>query len=367
MNSAEFHQAKDATMHVHFVPRWPGNPYHYELADHLMNFGVVVEEASRLKNIFELGKIAGKFPEIVHFHAIPRFSWSPMDAFRFIAFWCRVFRLRAHGSAVVWTIHDIFHHEAKHPKIDLFFSRLLFHRADGVIVHSEAAGRAVKKQWNVQREEGFFVVPHGNYIESYPNEISRDDARTKLGIPHEKLVFLFLGMIRPYKGVVPLIETFKQIANPSSYLLVAGKPLNADLSNEIGAAVGNQDSIHHRLDHIKDVEMQDYLNAADVVVFPYTKALTSGALILAMSFGRACIAPKMGALEDTLDEAGGFLYNPEDSDGLRNAMERAINESTSLPTMGICNLKRVQGWSWDFVAKLTTDVYQRTFGRIRNT
>jgi len=58
------------------------------------------------------------------------------------------------------------------------------------------------------------------------------------------------------------------------------------------------------------------MNACDVVVFPYQEILTSGAVILAMSFGRACVAPRLGCIQDVLDDKGAFIYEPSNKAGL---------------------------------------------------
>ncbi len=356
----------DGSTVVNFVPRWPGNPYHAELSKHLSACGVHVGGEDRLKNISRANNVIGKMPNIIHIHAIPRFNLAVLPFLRFFMFWIRMYRLQILGIRLVWTIHDCSHHEALYPRVDLIFSRMLFRRADAIIVHSDAARKAVVRQWNMRRDDNLFVIPHGNYIGSYPNSISRRAAREKLRVPSEKIVFLFLGMIRPYKGVPDLIETFKGLTNDSIHLLIAGMPISEKLSGEILSAIGDCDNIHYHPYHIDDDQMQDYLNAADAVVFPYTKALTSGALILGMSFRRACIAPKMGALGDTLDESGGFLYDPSDAGGLREAMEKAIRERTRLEDMGEYNRRKAEGWTWNEVARMTADVYKRCLSGEQN-
>lgn len=344
----------------HFVPKWPGNPYHAELAEHLNENGVHVREEGGLKWIAKESRISGRLPDVIHFHALPRFELGLFDFLRFVMFWIRLFLFQKRGVQIVWTIHDSFHHEARHPQVDRMFSRLLYRKADAIIIHSAAAGRAVERQWDVKADESVFVVPHGNYIGSYLNTISKREARMKFGVPVGKLTFLFLGMIRPYKGVVGLIENFKALSDNCAHLLIAGKPFSDEISAQVSSAAGDHPGIHYWPGNIENDEMQDYLNAADVVVFPYARALTSGALILAMSFSRACIAPRMGALEDTLDEGGGFLYDPADSIGLRKAMKKAIDEAPKLAQMGALNMDRAKGWDWDMVARMTANIYHRS-------
>jgi beta-1,4-mannosyltransferase len=343
---------------VHFVPKWPGNPYHAELDRHLRACGVTVEDEDRLIEISKHHCSADKRPDVVHVHALPLVTTHPRTMLRYAMFWLRLRRLRRLGVRVVWTIHDIFHHEARFPRVELAFCRMFHRSADAVIVHSAAAGRAVERQWSVRRTDGVFVIPHGNYLNSYPNRIDRIQAREKLGVPAGKLVYLFLGLIRPYKGVTRLVREFKTLPEDRVHLLIAGKPINDTLSAEIAGEIGGRSNIGYLPGFVADDEVQDFMNAADVVVFPYTRALTSGALILAMSFGRACIAPKMGALEDTLDEGGGFLFEPEERDSLRTSLHDALANDASLPAMGAHNLARAKQWGWDEVARLTAEVYR---------
>ena len=345
-------------LRAHFVPRWPGNPYHAELAEQLRPCGIDVGDEWRLKPIVRRCHVSGRSPDLVHIHAVPRFELSPLQFLRFGMFFHRLRWLRRRGVGVVWTIHDSFHHEAVFPRIDMMFSRAFFYQADAVIVHSEAARKAVERQWDVRRDAGVFVIPHGNFIGSYPNTVSREEARGKLRIPVGKMVVLFLGMIRPYKGVRNLVRSFKEMSADDMCLVIAGMPMSEELSAGIASEVESRPDILYRPGHVKDEEVQDYLNAADVVVFPYTKALTSGALVLAMSFGRACIAPKLGALEDTLDDEGGMLYDPSRPDGLRKAMEAARAERSRLKTMGEHNRRKAEGWPWEKVARMTAEVYQ---------
>lgn len=364
-HSSQDSAANSSTV-AHFVPRWPTNPYHAEISKCLAKHGVRVEDEDSLKRILKSSRVSGKFPEVIHVHAVARFSLSPARALRFFMFWVRLFGLRRLGIAFVWTIHDSSHHEALHPRVDLAFSRILYKRADGIIFHSDAARKAVEVQWKVNRNNNVFIIPHGNYIGSYSNHVSQQAAREKLQISDDKLVFLFLGLIRPYKGVPALIRAFKNISQDNAYLLIAGKPLSEDLSNEIISEIGDCQKIRFRSGFVIDSQLQEFLNASDVVVFPYLRALTSGAVILAMSFGRACIAPRMGALEDTLDESGSFLYDPSDAGGLRDAMEMAVFERNRLEDMGAHNRRKAGGWTWDEVARMTADVYRRCLagGRI---
>ena len=347
---------------VHFVPQWPGNPYHASLATNLLGQGVRVEDEDRLKFIWIKCRRSGVKPQIVHIHAIPSFCLALLPLLRSCFFYYRLVALRMSGVKIVWTIHDISHHEAEFPQLENFYSRIVFNIVDFVIVHSEGARKAIESQWRVRSNERLTVIPHGDYISSYPNHGDRILARNKLGVLSTRMVFLFFGYIRPYKGVDELITVFKKLKLNNCELVIAGNPLNDEISERIRLSINGDTRIHYLPGRVKDDELQNIFNAADVVVLPYSKVLTSGALILAMSFGCACIVPKIRIFEEALDADGGIFYDPEEPDGLRHALLSAYRGRSGLQLMGKRNFKKVSGSQWSESARLTADVYRRCLG-----
>ena len=107
-----------------------------------------------------------------------------------------------------------------------------------------------------------------------------------------------------------------------------------------------------------DARVQHYLNAADAVVLPYRDILSSGAVILAMSFARACVAPRLGDLPELLGRDSRFLYDPTDQDGLSQALLDCLDSKQEVARAGEFNRCRAQGWNWDLVARKTREVYE---------
>jgi glycosyltransferase involved in cell wall biosynthesis len=89
--------------------------------------------------------------------------------------------------------------------------------------------------------------------------------------------------------------------------------------------------------------LQLYLNACDVVVLPYREDLTSGAAMLALSFGRPVVAPRMGTLEELLTDDCGVLYDPRSDAALVDAMRAARMRHFSAQAI----VSRAQQFSWD--------------------
>lgn len=76
---------------------------------------------------------------------------------------------------------------------------------------------------------------------------------------------------------------------------------------------------------VKGFTLRSLKNAADVVVFPFEEIVNSVSVILAMSYGKAVIAPDMGSMPGTTDKKGSFFYDRNDKSGLFNALNKALN------------------------------------------
>jgi glycosyltransferase involved in cell wall biosynthesis len=93
-------------------------------------------------------------------------------------------------------------------------------------------------------------------------------------------------MIRPYKGIENLLQVWQ--ANQTSFqnhtLLIAGKPLDTAYEQKIAALITKSSNTILQANFIPSDLMHLYFSAADVVVLPFTQILTSGSLILPMSY-----------------------------------------------------------------------------------
>src|SRR4029077_3958608 len=100
------------------------------------------------------------------------------------------------------------------------------------------------------------------------------------------------------------------------------------------------------------------MNACDVVVLPYLEILTASAAMLAMSFGKACIAPRLSGMTDLLDDQGAFLYDPGQPHALSEAMRTAAHKRDDLSQMGSYNVAKVSDQSWSKTAAATLKIYE---------
>ncbi len=101
------------------------------------------------------------------------------------------------------------------------------------------------------------------------------------------------------------------------------------------------------------------MNAADAVVLPYRQITTSGAAMLAWSFGKPVIAPALPAFTEPMAAAPflGLLYDPARPDGLAEALRQAIAIDWQSRHQPI--LAWVRQFDWPSIGQQMAALYQR--------
>jgi len=349
---------------VTFLSRLGNNILTDLFVKHLQDRGIQVNlEESNFHFIF-IPKIFGKEkPDIIHLHTLHYFFLGKNFIHRwikFLIFTSQILILKSMGIKVVWTVHE-WTDRFSGGKQDILpkWSILLGKIFDAIITHCDTTQNQIIKAFQLEDKQKVFVVYLGNYIGAYKNKINRGTARETLEIPSEATVWLLFGNVHRTKGFVTAIDAFKQLQEKDIFLIVAGYPAEPGIEDLIRDKIKNNPNILFFPKRVPNDEIQLYMNASDCMISPYQVFTTSGATLLAMSFGKACIAPNQGFFRDILDEAGSFLYDAAAEDGLFSAIKQATEKREHLSAMGQHNFQLAKQWSWDYVADETIKIYRR--------
>jgi glycosyltransferase involved in cell wall biosynthesis len=277
---------------------------------------------------------------------------------------------------IVLTVHNV--NAAKRDSRDSLINRLTlriqYQLAHHIFVHSEPLKAELHEDFHV-RPDRITVIPFG-INNAVPNtDLSRDEAKIRLGTNDGKKTILFFGRITKYKGLGFLVSAFKQIlaTHDDVRLIIAGRPEN-DFRGAWNLLRGGLDDgvakgqILVNSHHIPDEETEVYFKAADVLVLPYERVYQSGVLFLSYSFGLPVLAADVGSLRDEIVEGrSGFVFRPGDAGDLAKTLEHYFASDLFL------NLEKrrqeikdfaVERHSWDKVGKLTTAVYAAIGGAV---
>jgi beta-1,4-mannosyltransferase len=228
------------------------------------------------------------------------------------------------GLRLLWTAHNLYPHERTRPAfLDELGRALLIRMCHKVFAHGDSAAAIVAREFPAVRGK-LVIIPHGNWINHYACNTDRASARARLGIPDEDLVFLSFGSCREYKNLEHLVRSFQRKVAGDASLWIVGRFQTAEYAKRVKRQIDERPQGIRLVDaFIPDEQVQHYFVACDVVVLAYAEVLTSGSAMLALGFGRPIVAPRLGHLEDVIDDPSGVLYDPAEPDGLANAMMAA--------------------------------------------
>jgi glycosyltransferase involved in cell wall biosynthesis len=229
------------------------------------------------------------------------------------------------GGRMVWTVHNTVSHDTLFPQVETALSARIAACAHVVHLHSEKSLDEVTVSFPVPAEK-VRISRHGHYIGAYPDYVGREAARDSLGIKKEEDVILFFGQIRPYKGVEVLIAAFRRLLvdRPHCRLVLAGK---AEFNPLDGAGLNlfERSRVLYVGRFIDDSELQLFFRAADIATYPYQKILTSGSLLLALSYGVPAVVPRIGMTAELLDgRDAGRLYDAARGESALEAALRSL-------------------------------------------
>lgn len=342
------------------------NPYYRLLFDALKNNGV---EAIRepIPTFLPLTRavIRNENIDIIHldwlygFFMFRRFSSitilnTIITVGRAVWFCVDLLIIKLLGVQLVWTVHNKYHHERYYLRTERVLNVVVANLVNRLTVKCETAKQTISDIYRVRDDSKIAVIPDGNYMDAYPDELEEEEARSWLDV-EEDFIYLYFGKIRPYKGVGKLLRAFQSIDDPEAALWIVGNPQTEKIETNIHSLAEQDDRVRTRLEYIPDDEIQYYMNAANVLVFPYRDILNSGSVYLGLSFGKPIIAPKMGCIPSVIPEENRLIYDDSASNGITSAMLRA--KELNLEKISEKNLEKAKNYDWGSIAAMYCKIY----------
>jgi len=337
------------------VIMFPNNHvYVTTLRDNLIKFGVKVALMPSFHyatpyNFLKIGILRLKGYKIIHVHWLFFFSSAILFLF---TIYCKLLGIR-----IVWEIHNVLPHK-KFFHNDLKISRYFFNVADLKFVHYISNKKELKEKLNVDTSD-VYVIPHASFIENYPNTITKESARTKLGLNLHSKVILVFGFIQEYRGYRTLIESIEKHHLQDIEVVVTGELRDKKLYDFLVEKENSLKNLHVFEGYVDDTDIQIFMNAADVVVLPYDDITTSGVVLLAYAFKRPVITTRVGGMADVVIEGTtGLLIPPKDPLELKNAIMNMFKiDFVKMGENGYAMSS--ENYSWESVAKKVCNLYSK--------
>ncbi|WP_061974073.1 glycosyltransferase [Aureimonas sp. AU20] len=226
--------------------------------------------------------------------------------------WLKIFtrgmeRLRARGGHFVWTAHNVVPHDRltdRFPKAWRHWREETTPLVDRVVALSADSIPQVQAAWPSLAQARFDVIPHPHYRSIYTSRRPRAEQRRQLGLPEDALVLGSIGTVRPYKGLIELIEIARRVLLPEHRLLIAGHCYDEVLDGQIRAAIGGDERIVYAPKPLENDEYASILGCVDINVLNYRNILNSGSVFASLSLDVPVIAPNLGSIAALAREIG---------------------------------------------------------------
>jgi glycosyltransferase involved in cell wall biosynthesis len=181
----------------------------------------------------------------------------------------------------------------------------------------------------------------------------QSEARAALGVGADRRVALFVGLIRPYKGVDLLLDAVARLPEGSDWqVIIAGEPWGDQgrRVEEQARRLGIEDRVWLKLGWIPETEVPLLLAASDIVVLPYRSGSQSAVAPMALGAGVPVLSTTVGGLPEVVQHGvDGWLVEP----GSINALVGALEELDG-PRLSVLARGAVDGrnrFTWDGYAE----------------
>lgn len=268
--------------------------------------------------------------------------WMPFFAFS-LGRVARILKKICPQAKIISVMHNVIPHEKRTG--DDFLTRFYLKQNDGFAVLNEKSKDDLLK---LKPDAKYIVLPHPLY-DHYGNKIEKTEARRELGIPPDKKVMLFFGLIRSYKGVDLILEALAEL-DKSYYLIIAGEVYGSfDKYKEIIKKNLLENRVLLQTKFIPESEIALYFSAADVCVLPYRSGTQSGIEGVSYHFGLPVIVTDVGGLKETVEKYNtGLIVSRPEAALLKEAVKKYFEGDLSLRRSLETNIAEYKKqYSWD--------------------
>jgi glycosyltransferase involved in cell wall biosynthesis len=214
----------------------------------------------------------------------------------------------------------------------------VFSESDAYLVHSDANRRELLGRFPSRPVESL-SLPAPEIV------ADRGQARRTLGI--EGRLVLFLGLVRPYKGVDVLLAAAPRIVRETgAKIAIVGEVFeDARPLKRMWEASPVRDRVIWKDEYVSEEEMGLWLAACDLLALPYRRISSSAIAARGIGARRPVVAAAVGGLKEAVVPGQtGELFEPGDANGLADAVSLVFAKGPESYASGLARALREASW-----------------------
>ena len=200
--------------------------------------------------------------------------------------------------------------------------------------------------------EKIFVIPNGIDLSAYEEVDSKENVRSALGLPQNKKIALYVGMLNGWKGAETLLNASDRLPADTMLAVIGGEDeaLIAGLSKRYPKVLF--------LGFKASKELARNLASADVLVLSNTAKNAESAhftsplkLFAYMASKKPIVLPDLPAMREILSDDAAYFVEPDSAEALAHGIEEALNNEVKSEMRTSRAYERVKEFTWDARAK----------------
>ena len=238
-----------------------------------------------------------------------------------------------------------------------WLERRIDHGADLIVTQSAAMAEDLRVNFGVPPERVHLTMDGVN-TEDFRPGLATPELRRELGLPSDKKIVVYLGLLTEYQGVDCLLQAIPLVIRqyPAVHFLIMGYPV--EKYQRMAAAMGISDHITFtgRIDYARAAE---YICLGDVAASPKLgKTEANGKLYNYMACGLPTVAFDAWVNREILGEYGVYASPIGDPAALANAIVQVLSDDELARRLGQGGRERVvKMYSWANVARRLVQFY----------
>ena len=206
-------------------------------------------------------------------------------------------------------------------------------------------------------QEKIIVSPDAVDVEQFSINLSKEEARKKLGLPTDKKIVLYTGHLYSWKGADTAVQSAPGLPDNVIMIFVGGTAVDIERF-EKNYGQNKKVMILGKKPH---EEMPFFMKSADILLLPnsakedisrfYTSPMK---LFEYMTSGNPIIASDLPSLKEILNESNAYFFEPDNSESLAGVIKEVLNNYTEATNKAKRALELVQNFSWEERARSIT-------------
>lgn len=240
-----------------------------------------------------------------------------------------------------------------------FLERKIDNLADVVVTQSTDMIDELKNKFKVPGDRVFLTLDGVN-TEDFRPDLDFSDLLDKMGLPNDKKIVVYLGLLNEYQGVDCLIEAIPPVLRKRQdvHFLIMGYP-DVEKYQKMAVRLGVIKNITFtgRIDY---KEAARYLLLGDIAVSPKLSVTeANGKLYNYMACGLPTVAFDTPVNREILGDLGVYANKIGDPGSLAEAILRILDDDVFMAELSVkVRHSVVENFSWDNVARRLINYYQ---------